>query len=68
MAADEERSTVTALEDTAPVLIDTSDGYVRIEQMLGNYPLYTPEEARDLAADILAAAEEAEAESTGSES
>jgi uncharacterized membrane protein YgcG len=63
MEADEERSTVTALEDTAPVLIDTSDGYVRIEQMLGNHPLYTPEEARDLAEDILAAAEEADPQS-----
>jgi uncharacterized membrane protein YgcG len=63
MEADEKRSTVTALEDTAPVLIDTSDGYVRIEQMLGNHPLYTPEEARDLAEDILAAAEEADPQS-----
>jgi hypothetical protein len=60
MAADEEGPTVTALEDTAPILVDTSENYVRIEQMVGNHPLYTPEEARDLAADILAAADAAE--------
>jgi len=50
----------TTLEDRAPILVDTDDGYVRIEQMLGNHPLYTPAEARDLAEDILAAADDAE--------
>lgn len=54
------QSQATTLEDRAPVLVDTDDGYVRIEQMLGNHPLYTPEEARDLAEDILDAAEEAD--------
>ena len=53
---------VPPLEDTAPFSINTEDGYVRIEQDRGNQPLYTPAEARDLAADIRAAAEEAERE------
>jgi hypothetical protein len=60
MATEERSKTVTTLEDRAPILVDTDEGYVRIEQMLGNHPLYTPEEARDLADDILAAAERAE--------
>jgi len=59
MATQEQPREATTLEDRAPILVDTDEGYVRIEQMVGNHPLYTPEEARDLAADILAAAEEA---------
>jgi hypothetical protein len=51
---------VPPLEDTAAFSISTEDGYVRIEQAVGNQPLYTPSEARDLADDIRRAAEEAE--------
>ncbi|MFB6219293.1 MAG: hypothetical protein ABEH77_09015 [Halobacteriaceae archaeon] len=53
---------VPPLEDTAAFSIDTTDGYVRIEQAVGNRPLYTPAEARDLAADIRTAADRAERE------
>lgn len=46
------------LEDRAYFTIDTTDdGYVRIEQSVGDPPFYTPREARELAADIRAAAE-----------
>ena len=51
---------VLPLEHTAYFDIDTDDGYVRIEQSVGNRPLYTPEEARDIAEDILAAADDAQ--------
>jgi hypothetical protein len=51
---------VPPLEDTAAFSISTEDGYVRIEQSVGDQPLYTPAEARDLAADIRRAAETAE--------
>lgn len=62
MATDQREPTgldVTPLENTAFFSIETDDGYVRIEQSLGNQVLYTPEEARDIAASILEAAEEA---------
>jgi hypothetical protein len=62
MATDQREPTgldVTPLENTAFFSIETDDGYVRIEQSLGNQVLYTPEEARDIAESILAAAEEA---------
>lgn len=55
-------SDVPPLEDTAAFSISTADGYVRIEQDVGNQPLYTPEEARDLAADIREAAARADEE------
>jgi hypothetical protein len=50
---------VPPLEHRAFFDIDTSDGYVRIEQSMGNQPLYTPEEARDIAEEILEAADRA---------
>lgn len=40
----------------------TDDGYLRIEQSVGDQPIYTPEEARELAADLVAAADRAQAE------
>ncbi|MBX0294373.1 MULTISPECIES: hypothetical protein [Haloarcula] len=49
---------VPPLENTAFFSIDSDDGYVRIEQSLGNQVLYTPEEARDIAESILATVEE----------
>jgi len=39
--------------------IEDDDGYVRIEQSLGNQVLYTPNEARDIAEAILDAVDEA---------
>lgn len=51
---------VTPLERTALFTIDTEDGYVRIEQTVGDPVLYTPQEARDIATDILAAVEDSE--------
>jgi len=62
MATDQREPTgldVTPLENTAFFSIETDDGYVRIEQSLGNQVLYTPEEARDIAESILEAAEQA---------
>lgn len=53
---------VEPLEDHAYITIDvTEDGYLRIEQSVGDQPLYTPEEARELAEDIVAAADRAQA-------
>ena len=49
------------LEDRAYFSIAaTDDGYVRIEQGVGDPPFYTPEQARSIADDLLAAAAEAE--------
>lgn len=53
---------VTPLENTAFFSIETDDGYVRIEQHLGNQVLYTPGEARDIAESILDAVDEASTE------
>ena len=51
---------VKPLEDRAYFSITpTEDGYVRIEQSVGDPPIYTPTEARNLAADILEAAAKA---------
>lgn len=47
---------VEPLEDRAYFEIDIEDGYVRIEQSVGDPPLYTPDEAEELAADITEAA------------
>ena len=58
-------SEVPPLENTAFFAIETDDGYVRIEQSLGNQVLYTPSEARDVAASILAAADDAVASDPG---
>ena len=50
---------VPPLENTAFFSIEDDDGYVRIEQSLGNQVLYTPNEARDIAEAILDAVDEA---------
>ncbi|MFB6173384.1 MAG: DUF6324 family protein [Halobacteriales archaeon] len=51
---------VEPLEDRAYFQISATDeGYVRIEQSVGDPPVYTPQEARDIAEDIRAAADEA---------
>lgn len=49
------------LEDRAYFSISpTDDGYVRIEQSVGDPPFYTPDQARSIAEDLLTAATEAE--------
>jgi len=55
-----ERPQVTPIENRAFFSIEDEEGYVRIEQSVGNQALYTPEEARDVAEAILAAADDAE--------
>lgn len=65
MAADQKDTTtldVPPLEHTAFFDIDTTDGYVRIEQSLGDQTLYTPDEAEDIAEAILDAVEDAKRE------
>lgn len=53
---------VEPLEDRAYMTIDvTEDGYLRIDQSVGDPPMYTPEEARELAEDIMSAADRAQA-------
>lgn len=61
----EERTPVQPLERTAPVYVEATDGYVDIRQPKGDPTLYTPEEARDIARDILAAAGATERGSEG---
>lgn len=56
----EENQRVAPLEHVAPVYVETRDGYVDIQQAHGDKTLYTPAEARDLAADIREAADRAE--------
>lgn len=51
---------VTPLEHVAPIYIDTRDGYVNLEQTKGDHTLYTPGEAREIAREILDAADQAE--------
>mgnify|MGYP006310065435 CR=1 FL=1 len=53
---------VEPLEDRAYFEIDIEDGYVRIEQSVGDPPLYTPDEAEELATDLIEAANEARAD------
>ncbi|WP_254830871.1 hypothetical protein [Haloglomus salinum] len=53
---------VTSLEHRAPIYIDPRGGYVDITQPRGDRTKYTPAEARRLAAEILAAADEVEAD------
>jgi hypothetical protein len=57
---DREGSKVHPLERTAPVYVEATDGYVDIRQPQGDPTLYTPEEARDIARDILSAADATE--------
>ena len=52
--------TIRPLADTAHFVIETTDGYVRVEQSIANSTRYTPEEARDIAQSIIEAAEQAE--------
>jgi hypothetical protein len=58
--SDGSRLRVPPFENTALFSIETDDGYVRIEQSLGNQVRYTPEEAEEIARDILDAVDEAE--------
>ncbi|MDG5776342.1 hypothetical protein VB773_08900 [Haloarculaceae archaeon H-GB2-1] len=61
MAADESERRVSQhppLEHTAFFDIDVVEGYVRIEQSLGDQTLYTPDEAEDIAEAILDAVEQ----------
>ncbi|WP_254822474.1 hypothetical protein [Haloglomus halophilum] len=51
---------VTSLEQRAPIYIDPRERYVDITQPRGDRTKYTPAEARRLAAELLAAAEEVE--------
>lgn len=52
---------VEPLEDRAYFSISTTEeGYVRIEQSMGDPPIYTPAEVRSLADDLVAAADEAD--------
>ena len=51
---------VTPLERTALFAIEEEEGYVRIEQSVGDPVHYTPQEARGIATDILAAVRRAE--------
>lgn len=52
------------LENTAYFAIEPDDGYVRIEQSVGNQTLYTPSEARDIAESILDAVDDANVDET----
>lgn len=51
---------VTPLEHVAPVYVETREGYVDLQQAHGDHTLYTPEEARNIAREILEAADRAE--------
>ena len=48
---------INPLERNAPIYVEASSGYVDIRQVQGDPTLYTPAEARDIAEEILAAAE-----------
>lgn len=50
----------TPLEHVAPVYVDVEGTYVNVRQTHGDRTLYTPEEARELAAELFDAAAEAE--------
>jgi hypothetical protein len=51
--------TVLPLEHVAPIYVEERNGYVDIQQPSGDPTLYTPAEARDVAREILAAADAA---------
>lgn len=57
---EEQRRRTTPIEHVAPVYVERSNGYVDIQQAHGDHTLYTPEEAREIAEEILAAAETAD--------
>jgi hypothetical protein len=48
------------LEHVAPVYVEPEDGYVNVQQGHGDHTLYTPDEIRDLVAELMEAAQEAE--------
>lgn len=52
-------ATPSPIEGSAYFSIDDADGYVKIDQSIGEHSLYTPEEARDIAEAIVAAADAA---------
>lgn len=56
----EEPGSPTPLEHVAPVYVDVEGAYVNVEQTHGERTLYTPEEAREIATELLDAAAEAE--------
>jgi hypothetical protein len=58
----EESDSPTPLEHVAPVYVDVEGAYVNVEQTHGERTLYTPEEAREIATELLDAAAAAEAE------
>jgi hypothetical protein len=62
MADSADLPTVLPLEHIAPIYVESRNGYVDVQQPSGDPTLYTPQEARDIAREILAAAEEAEAQ------
>lgn len=53
---------VTPIEHRAAVFVEQRGGYVDIEQEFGDHTQYTPEEAREIATEILEAADRAEAD------
>lgn len=55
-----QRRHVTPLEHVAPVYVEESKGYVDIQQAHGDHTLYTPDEAREIAREILDAADDAD--------
>lgn len=48
------------LEHVAPVYVEPEDGYVNVQQGHGDHTLYTPDEIRELVAELLEAAQDAE--------
>lgn len=51
---------VNPLERNAPIYVEASSGYVDIRQIQGDPTLYTPAEAREIAEEVLAAADACE--------
>jgi hypothetical protein len=56
----------TSLEHRAAVFVESTGGYVDIQQEFGDHTRYTPDEARRIAREIVAAADAAEQETDGS--
>ncbi|WP_255149271.1 hypothetical protein [Halorarius halobius] len=55
-----ERQRSVPLEHVAPVYVESEDGYVNVQQGHGDHTLYTPDEVRELAEELLDAADDAE--------
>jgi hypothetical protein len=64
MANSADPPAVAPLEHVAPIYVEERNGYVDVQQPSGDPTLYTPDEARDIAREILAAADAAERRST----